>query len=426
VNSRPAGAALCFLAACGAAQALPPDQVFTRAAAVTWQVRALGANEQLLGAATGIAVAPGKLLTSCGALARARQLQLRRGNTIYDAKLEFPDVARDLCQLDVPDLAGSAPALGSARSLRPGQRLYVVGYGVGNAVSIGEGLVSAVHDAGAANERIQTTIPAARGLLGAGVYDEEARLVGVVTASPKEAAAAVFAVPADWVPEVASRGAAALAARAKPAAATGGTPAGATAAPGMPAAGSTWVYAHIERQYTRRQTEVTVQALRVDGQVVEEAVSAAGAPGARRVVNATAFNFLEHPLSSSSALVELAPYVLAASGGKAPAEVNSAENYPLGSPGTPGWITTVQIQDWEQVTVPAGTFRTLRLEATGRRTGDFSSRLALAGRFKMNVWYAPDVKRIVRLEHKVWSSDRMAPAQFGDDVVELLSYRQPS
>ena len=101
-------AVLGLLLTCGAAQALPPDQIFDRASALTWQVRALGANEQLLGAASGIAVAPGKLLTSCGALARAQQVQLRRGNAIYDAKLEAPDIARDLCQLDVPVFISAA------------------------------------------------------------------------------------------------------------------------------------------------------------------------------------------------------------------------------------------------------------------------------------------------------------------------------
>lgn len=419
--------ALCLLTASGTALALPPDQIFDRAAGVTWQVRTLGANERLLGAASGIAVAPGKLLTSCGALARAQQVQLRRGNTIYDAKLEFPDVERDLCQLDVPELAAPAPALGSARTLRPGQRVYVIGYGVGNSASIGEGLVSVVHDPGAPNERIQTTVPAARGLLGAGVYDEEARLVGVVTASPREAAATAYAVPADWLPEVAARGAAVLAARSKPESASGGTSAGATGAPGMPAAGSTWVYAHVERQYTRRQTEFTVQVLRVDGSVVEEAVSAAAGQSVRRVVNTGDSHIFEQPLGGNAVLVELAPYLVAASGGKAPVDIAGATGYPLGGHGLPAWAYKTRVLDWEQVTVPAGTFRALRIEVDGRRERSPATQNLVAGSFLITAWYAPEVKRVVRLEHKVWtwifSSGRGQP--IGLDIVELISYRPP-
>jgi S1-C subfamily serine protease len=206
-------AGIAALLACGFAHALPPDQIYDRVAPAVWSVKAYAAEEKLLASASGVAVAPGKLVTSCQVLARARQVQVRRGNSIYDAKLEFPDIERDLCQLDVPGLTAPALTVGSARGLRPGQRLYVVGFSRGNEQSIGEGLVSAVSEAGSAKERIQTTVPAAPGLRGAGVFDEEARLVGVVTASPADAAASTFAVPADWLAELGARGGAALAAR---------------------------------------------------------------------------------------------------------------------------------------------------------------------------------------------------------------------
>jgi S1-C subfamily serine protease len=415
--------ALCLLAACGAAQALAPDQIFERASAATWQVRALAADEKLLTAASGVAVAPGKILTSCQVLARARQLQLRRGNTIYDAKLESPDVERDLCQLDVPGLSASAPVIGSARGLRPGRRLFVIGYGLGNAVTLGEGLVSAVHDAGAANERIQTTIPAARGLLGAGVYDEEARLVGVVTTSPKEAAATVFAVPADWVPEVAARGAAALAARSKTAAST----AAASASPGMPAAGTVWVYGFVDRQFSGRQTEISVQVLRVDGQVVEESVTAAAGQSARRVVSTADMRFHEHAVSSNAILLELAPYLLPANGGKAPVSIDGVTGYPQGGHGLAAWVYRTNVLEWEQVTVPAGTFRALRVEVDGRRERPPPTQNMVAGSFRITTWYAPEVRRIVRLEHRMWGGafavGRGQP--IGEDVVELISYRPP-
>jgi len=398
------------------ASALPPDQIFDRASNVTWQVRALGPKEELLATSTGVAVSPGKVLTSCQALARARQVQLRRGNAIFDAKLEFPDVERDLCQLDAPGLEAPAPALGSSRGLRPGRRLYVVGYGLGNAPSLGEGLVSAVIDEGAANERIQTTIPAARGLLGAGVYDEEARLVGVVTSSPKEAAANLFAVPADWVPQVATRGAAALAARTKPAA----TGAGGAAA-GMPAAGSVWSYGMVDRQYSRRQTDITIRALKVDGHVVEEAVSTQASPDGRRVLDGASTRIVSHPLGAGSSLIELNPYLLAASGNKTPVNPTQAAGYPV-EVGYPGWHETVQTLDWESVTVAAGTFRALRVQANGRRLRSAGAPNVPMS-YRITAWYAPDVGRYVRLEHQQWLGNGQS---YLHESVELLSHRPPS
>jgi S1-C subfamily serine protease len=216
-----AGGVAVLLQAATFAVALPPDQLYERVSPGVWQVKAYAAEEKLLASASGVVVAPGKVVTSCQVLARARQVQLRRGNAIFDAKLEFPDVERDLCQLDVPGLSAPAPALGSARGLRPGQRLYVVGFARGNEQSLGEGLVSALADGGSDKERLQTTVPASPGLRGAGVFDEEARLVGIVTSSPRDAAASTFALPADWLAELAARGQAALAARASPPAAGG-------------------------------------------------------------------------------------------------------------------------------------------------------------------------------------------------------------
>jgi len=404
------------------ARALPPDQIFDRVAPGVWSVKAYSAEEKLLASASGIVVAPGKLVTSCQVLARARQVQLRRGNSIFDAKLEFPDVERDLCQLDVPGLAAPALAVGSARALKPGQRLYVVGFARGNEQSIGEGLVSRVSEAGSSKERIETTVPASAGLLGAGVFDEEAQLVGLITSSPANAAASAFAVPADWLAELAARGQAVLAARVKPAAKTG------SSREGMPAAGSQWVYGFIDRQYSRRQIDVTVRVMRVNGSLIDESVAFSGSSDVetQRSVSAGEARFFTHRFANGAELTEFAPYFLAANGEKSPAIAIAAIGYPVGSPSLPGFTSTAQIQGWEQVTVPAGTFRALRVEMAGNRRLHFLTRDAVAGRFKLTVWYAPEVRRFVRLEHMTWSAYRDAPAQLNHDVVELLSFRPPS
>jgi len=410
--------------ACGAALALPPDQIFERVAPGVWSVKAYSADEKLLASASGVVVAPGKLVTSCQVLARARQVQLRRGNTIFDAKLEFPDVERDLCQLDAPGLTAAAPAVGAARALRPGQRLYVVGFSRGNEQSIGEGLVSALADAGTGKERLQTTVPASPGLRGAGVFDEQARLVGVVTASPADAPATAFAVPAEWLAELATRGAAALAARAK---STAAGSAGA-AAPGLPSVGTAWVYGYNDRIFGRGQTEITVRVVRADSTSVEEhlAASASQAREARRTVIAAEARFFDYPLSSSTSLVELAPYLFSANGGKVPTEIAIPIDYPQGGAALPGWAMTARLIDWEQVTVPAGTFRAFHVEVRGKRKGPVNTRTAESSHFTLGIWYAPDVKRCIRIEHRVWSKGGADNRLIVHDVVELLSYKPRS
>jgi hypothetical protein len=51
---------------------------------------------------------------------------------------------------------------------------------------------------------------------------------------------------------------------------------------------------------------------------------------------------------------------------------------------------------------------------------------AFAGRFEMSVWYAPDVNRTVRQEHRVWTADGISPVLAAEEILELVAYRPPS
>lgn len=424
------GRAACVIAlvcAAAPARALPPDQIYERVSPSVWLVKTYTADERLLASASAVVVAPGKAVTSCQVLAHARLVQLRRGHMIFEAKLEFPDVERDLCQLDVPGLGAPDSTPGTARRLRIGQRLYLVGFRRGNEQSLSEGLVSAVSETDSDKQRIQTTVPAAPGLLGAGLFDEEAHLVGIVTNSPKDAATTAFAVPADWLVALPARGRAALDARAKAPTPSVRAASAAGVAPGMPAQGTAWIYAFTEKVFSRKQIEVTVRALRVEGTIVEEAVTstAPGSVEARRVTDTATTNFLVYPLNAGASMVELAPYLLAAGGGDAAIELKNPKGYPRGSPGLPGWVSVADVQGWEQISVAAGNFRAIRIDAKGHRSAAIGGRSVAAGRFTMSVWYAPDVKRIVRLEHRVWTADGLSPMLASNEVVELLAYRPP-
>ena len=196
----------------------------------------------------------------------------------------------------------------------------------------------------------------------------------------------------------------------------------------LPPAGSQWVYGFIDRQYGRRQIYVAVRVMRVNGSLIDESVAFSGSNNVetQRSVSAGEARFLTHRFANGAELTEFAPYFLAANGERASAMAITATGYPVGSSSLPGFTSTAQIQGWEQVTVPAGTFRALRVEMAGNRGLDFFTRDAVAGRFKLTVWYAPEVRRFVRLEHMTWSAYRDAPAQLNHDVVELLSFRPPS
>lgn len=170
----------------------------------------------------------------------------------------------------------------------------------------------------------------------------------------------------------------------------------------MPAVGDAWVYAVIDRQYGQHPIDVTVRAVRVDRSVIEETVisSARNDQETRRAVSVGEQQFLTRRLTDGVALTEFAPYFLSANGEGASAVVTTAAGYPIG-PGNPEWITKSELPNWEHVTVPAGTFRALRLETCGRRARSPFSPIVTVS-FLVRVWYAPEVKRYVRLEQKEW------------------------
>lgn len=125
-------------------------------------------------------------------------------------------------------------------------------------------------------------------------------------------------------------------------------------------------------------------------------------------------------LDADRTLTEFAPYLLAAGGENGLKSVAGAKGYPTG--GESEWVTRSAPSVREQVTVPAGTFRALRFELHGRRRIPPFSSISVQ-RFEVRVWYAPEVKRYVRLEHRSWLSSRRSYAY---DVVELLEYHRPT
>jgi len=71
-----------------------------------------------------------------------------------------------------------------------------------------------------------------------------------------------------------------------------------------------------------------------------------------------------------------------------------------------------QVLGWEEVSVPAGKFRALKIEANGK-----TSSSTINGTRKVTLWYAPEVANYVRMEFEMSYS----PAS-GKSVQELISY----
>ncbi|KIQ35608.1 hypothetical protein RT97_04655 [Variovorax paradoxus] len=212
---------------------LAPDALFTRVSPAVWVVQASDAQGKTLATGSAVATGAGTAVTSCQLLAKASSVALKRDNVSYGATLEYPDVERDLCQLRIANFAPPTPAIAPATALQVGMPLYIVGAPRGKELTLGIGMLAGVRRSGSGElEALQLASPAEAGLGGAGLFDAQGRLVGLLGTTP----AANLAMPSAWIAELPARGRVAIErlAALPPTATAGGTTTMATTAAGRP------------------------------------------------------------------------------------------------------------------------------------------------------------------------------------------------
>lgn len=400
------------------ARALSPSEVFEKVAPSVWAVRPLDGAGRPINYGSGVVIGAGRMVTNCHVLIRAKAVQVRREKLSFEAALEHADPERDLCILTVKDFTAPAAGVGSFAALKIGQRVYTVGNPEGLALTLAEGLISGLRTEDPRLPPIQTTAPISPGSSGGGLFDEQGRLLGITTSAvvgrQRIAQNLNFAMPAEWIAEVPERAKAALAARkTAPAAGTGtGSPASAA----LPVAGATYRYQWADKQYSRQAQQFTVQIANVDGWNVSDSFKPDGGPATSAQVPAREPRFLTRRLAEGQALSEFAPYLPMPEQGELP-HPGPPSHY--GGSADSGWNISVESRGWEQVSVPSGTYRALRVDLHGSRPASGLSLIATA-KFEYTAWYAPDVRRYVKIRHQCWNGRSNSIA---DEQVELLEYR---
>jgi serine protease Do len=161
------------------------------------------APRQRGGYALGSAVAlePDKVVTNCHVTREALEVHILRGGLRYPARWQASDIGRDLCLLDVPGLGARPVALGKAAALTVGQAVTALGYtgGVGIQNSTGQVVQLHRHDGGRV---IQSSNFFNSGASGGGLFDDEGRLVGILTFRLRGGEAHYFAAPVEWVAQM--------------------------------------------------------------------------------------------------------------------------------------------------------------------------------------------------------------------------------
>ncbi|WP_185546011.1 S1C family serine protease [Variovorax sp. KBW07] len=207
--------------AAGPAAALEPEALFSKVSGSVWSVRTFDAQERPLRAGSAVVIAPGRLVTNCHVLAKASSFVIKQDNVTYGATLEFPDPARDLCQIKVANFTAPPVALAPAGSARVGQRVYAIGNPRGLENTLSEGILSGLRGGGSGGaggeseaRLLQTTAAISAGSSGGGLFDSEGRLLGITSFAARDGGSLNFAMPVEFLSELPTRAKAVLEARA--------------------------------------------------------------------------------------------------------------------------------------------------------------------------------------------------------------------
>ena len=148
---------------------------------------------------SGVVIAKERVVTNCHVTRKAKSITVVQAGSRWPVQAQTVDAERDLCLLQVPDLPHKPVALGKAGSLREGQELAALGYTGGPALRISGGSVVGLHHWGG-NLVIQCSNGFSSGASGGGLFDEEGRLVGILTFRLPGGRANYYAMPVEWLP----------------------------------------------------------------------------------------------------------------------------------------------------------------------------------------------------------------------------------
>ena len=178
-----------------------------------WMVKSDVGTDQFP-AGSAVAIAPHLLVSAChvvtGALAVTVTQQDKQFQVLRITR--DPDPARDLCLLEVAADVGLVPiVIAPMDTVRVGQPVFAIGSPHGLEMTLSEGLVSALRPAAEGQlPIIQTSAALSAGSSGGGLFDTEARLIGITDNVSPGGENLGFALPAEWVSELPARIAAEL------------------------------------------------------------------------------------------------------------------------------------------------------------------------------------------------------------------------
>ncbi|HEV8644729.1 MAG TPA: serine protease [Burkholderiales bacterium] len=149
---------------------------------------------------TAVAIAPDRVVTNCHVTREAQAIYLVKGGLRWDVRAQLADVDHDVCLLWVPGMDARVVLLAASASLRVGQPVTAIGYGGATGIQVSIGDVTGLHalDGG---QVIRSSAAFSGGASGGGLFDEDGRLVGILSFRLPAKGAYFFSIPVEWFRE---------------------------------------------------------------------------------------------------------------------------------------------------------------------------------------------------------------------------------
>jgi Flp pilus assembly protein TadD len=184
------------------ALALTGSQVYERVKDSVVVVKAYDRAGKAVGLGSGVVLPSGDIVTNYHVVKAGVRYTVGQKGKAVPAFLQGSDPDKDLALLLAPGLTATPARLGQASRLKVGEPVYAVGAPQGLELSLSEGIVSQLR--GGPPAIIQTTAAISPGSSGGGLFNAQGELVGIVTFYLKEGQSLNFALPVEWVKEVAT------------------------------------------------------------------------------------------------------------------------------------------------------------------------------------------------------------------------------
>lgn len=194
------------------AVAKTPEQILAQVSPSVVGVDVIDVHGKSIGQGSGVVIGEGQVITSCQGIKEgvkeAKKWQVHQSGRTFNAALQSAAPDRDLCQLNVSRLPAPRIALGTAKKLGVGQRIYAVGAPMGGAGQEGwkpilsEGMVSILRPY-EGSQYVEISAATSPGASGGGLFDDQGRLIGILSRQSIEGQNLTFAMPVDWIAELA-------------------------------------------------------------------------------------------------------------------------------------------------------------------------------------------------------------------------------